>query len=372
MKRIYLDNNATTFLDPRVAEAIRDVLSQPVGNPSSPHAFGQAMKSLLSEARRGVAEYLKVKQDQIVFTSGGSEGAVLALQGLFLSKQPGHIITSNIEHACVYEILERLRNDGAEVSYLPTGLKGAINVEDVAKAIRPETKLITIMGANNETGVINDIEAIAKLAEQHSIPFVVDGVALLGKENFSLPRGVTAMFFSGHKIHAPQGVGFVMSKKKLKSHILGGSQEFGMRGGTENMLGIVGLAKAISLLRSEQPARIAHMRRLRDHFEQALLKLPGVRVNGTSLRVSNTSNLAFEGIDGETLLIALDQAGVAASLGSACSSGAIETSRVLLQMGIPLARARSSLRFSFSSLNTMEEVEAAIAIITQTIIPAAF
>jgi cysteine desulfurase len=365
MRRIYLDNNATAFLDPRIADALSQAMQKPLGNPSSPHAFGQSAKSLLSEARRCVADFLGVKQNQIVFTSGGSEGAALTLRSfLSASKKPMHIISSNLEHACVYETLEKLRGEGGvEVTYLASGLDGCVKANDVAQAITPETQLIAIMAANNETGVINEWEAIALVAERHGIPFVVDGVALLGKEAFSIPQGVSAMFFSGHKIHAPQGIGFVFARKKLKSQIWGGAQEFEMRGGTENLLGIIGLAKAIALLSSDS---IAEIRKLRDHLEQKLLELPGIAVNGAGSRVSNTCNLAFGGVDGETLLIALDQAGVAASLGSACSSGAIEPSRVLLNMGIPLSQARSSLRFSLSRLNTSEEINEAAAIIRKT------
>lgn len=363
MKRIYLDNNATAPLDPLVVESLITLLQTPLGNPSSPHAYGQLAKGLVSEARRHVAAFLKVKQSQILFTSGGAEGAALCIYGILKEKRPAHIITSNIEHACVYEILEDLSQQGTKITFLPAGFKGAIRPEDLLHAIRPETDLIVLMAANNETGVVQDIEAVAAIAERHQIPLVVDGVALLGKGMLRIPSGVSAMFFSGHKIHAPQGVGFVYTRIKLKSQIRGGSQEFGMRGGTENLLGIAGLSKAVSLLSQNQEMYIKHIRNLRDCFENALLGFPGVTLNGTAPRVCNTSNLAFTKIDGETLLIHLDQAGIAASLGSACSSGSIEPSRVLIAMGVPLETARSSLRFSFSRLNTLEEVERAIEII---------
>ena len=369
MKRIYFDNNATAPIDPQVAETIISLLKGPLGNPSSPHAFGQMAKGLLGEARRQIATFLKVKQSQILFTSGGSEGAVSCIHGLLNHKRKVHIITSMIEHAAVYETLEELRQEGAEISYIPIGLKGAIDPEQVALAIKPETQLITVMAVNNETGVMQDISAIAEIAERHAIPLVVDGVAWLGKGPIHIPQGVSAMFFSGHKIHAPQGVGFIYihPRVKLKPLIHGGSQEFGMRGGTENLLGIAALSKAISLLSQCQEQAIAHMRTLRDHFENALLALPGVTLNGIAPRICNVTNLSFENIDGETLLIHLDQAGIAASLGSACSSGSIEPSRILLAMGLSLKQARSSLRFSFSRFNTLEEVETAIQVISQLI-----
>lgn len=358
-QRIYFDNNATTPLDPEVIKTIQMALDQQLFNPSSPHQFGQSAKGFLSDARRTISDFFKLKQNQIIFTSGGSEGASLCLRGF--GKQ-SHIIASTIEHACVYETLEDLKKDGAEITYLPVGLTGCVNPQDIEAAIRPNTSLITIMAANNETGVINDINSIGTIATKHKIPFVVDGVAILGKEQFTIPEGVSAMFFSGHKVHAPQGVGFVCVKPrlKLKPIILGGSQEFGMRGGTENMLGIISLAKAIYML---NPQDIEKIRELRDKLESALLQLPGVSLNGTGSRVSNTTNLCFSKMDGEALLVALDQAGIAVSLGSACSSGAIEPSRVLLNMGLSVPQARSSLRFSLSRLNTADEVDRAIEII---------
>lgn len=365
--KIYLDSNATGLLDPRVVETLKSSLDLTLGNPSSPHSFGQAAKGFISQARRIVANFLKVPQAQVIFTSGGSEGASLAIRGLLKDEENSpHIISSNIEHACVFETLEALKAKGAEITYLPAGLKGAIELNDLENAITPRTKMICLMAVNNETGVKTDLEGISKIAERHRIPLVVDGVAWLGKETIVIPSGVTAIFFSGHKIHAPQGVGFVILRtKKLTPQILGGSQEFGLRGGTENMLGILGLSKAISLLQEEQAVYIPQIAALRDHFENEVLKLPGVSVNGSGPRVCNTTNLAFEGMDGETFLIALDQKGVFASLGSACSSGSIEPSRILLSMGIPLSKARASLRFSFSRLNSMEEVNRAIEIIKE-------
>lgn len=363
-KSIYLDNNATTLLDPRVAETISASIVQPFGNPSSPHAYGQKAKALLSESRRKIAAYFKARQDQIIFTSGGSEGAQLALLGL-LKEDALHVIASSVEHACVFETLERLQERGVRVTYLPVDATGHVRPADLIAAITPKTALITVMAANNETGVLNNLDSLARIAKEHKIPFVVDGVALLGKELCKIPEGVSAVFFSGHKIHAPQGIGFIYlaPRIKLNAQILGGPQEFGMRGGTENLLGIIALAKAVELLSEKEAQAIDHMRHLRDYFEKELLKLPGVAVNGSGLRVSNTSNLAFESIDGENFIIALDQAGIAASLGSACSSGAIEPSRVLRAMGYPLARVKSSLRFSFSRMNTVEQVDEALSII---------
>jgi cysteine desulfurase len=364
---IYLDSNATGLLDPRVSQALKEAIDTPLGNPSSPHSFGQAAKGRISEARRNIAAFLKVPQSQVIFTSGGSEGALSLLRGFLKKEQNPHIISSNIEHACVYETLEALKGEGASVTYLPAGLKGAIEPSDLEAAITPRTKLICLMSVNNETGVKADIEKISEIAGRNKIPLVVDGVAWLGKEVISLPRGISAIFFSGHKIHAPQGVGFIvlLSKTHLTPLILGGGQEFGLRGGTQNLLGIIGLGAAVSILQEEQEGFIPKIAAMRDFFENELLRLPGVSVNGLGPRVCNTTNLAFEGIDGETLLIALDQRGVLASLGSACSSGSIEPSRILLNMGVPMKKARSSLRFSFSRMNTMEEAQKAVKLIKE-------
>lgn len=363
MHNSYLDNNATTFLDPRVAKKIQETLYVPLGNPSSPHTYGQRAKTLLSEARRKVSSFFKVKPQQIIFTSGGSEGAALCMKGILKNRLPRRVITSNVEHACVFEILEYWKTQGVDVHYLPAGLKGTVNLGDLLSAMTPETDLLVFIAANNETGVKLDLAGVAQIAEEKKVPLVIDGVALLGKDIFTIPTGVSAMFFSGHKIHAPQGIGFVYvaPRVRLTPQIPGGAQEFGMRGGTENMLGIIALAEAMELLSLELPNALGTMRSLRDGFEKSLLELPGVSINGLGERVANTSNLSFESIDGESFLIALDQAGISASLGSACSSGAIEPSRILTQMGLPLQRVRASLRFSLSRMTTVEEIEHAVS-----------
>lgn len=362
---MYFDNNATALSDPRITDALMQALEKPLGNPSSHHAYGQSAKAILSESRRQIATYLNVKQSQIIFTSGGSEGAFLSIRGIVKNPSGAHIISSEIEHACVYETLEKLRSQGAKITYLPVGLSGAIDPKDLEAAITPSTTAIVLMAVNNETGIKQDIAAFSAIAERNRIPFIVDGVSYLGKDKVVIPSGVSAMFFSGHKIHALQGVGFVYVKNgtKFEPQITGGSQEFGMRGGTENMLGVISLSKAIHILKEEGESCIRNMTEMRDRLESALLKLPHVKINGIGPRICNTTNLSFGNKDGESLLIALDQAGIAVSLGSACSSGAIEPSRILLKMGVPLNEARASIRFSLSRLNTMDEIEKAITII---------
>lgn len=361
--RIYLDNNATTGLDASVLDAMLPELSSLPANPSSIHAYGQIAKSKLSQAREILAKFLKVRSSEIVFTSGGTESMNMLIQGISSSFTKGHIITTNVEHACVYECVLMLQKKGWDVTFATVGPWGAAKQEDILSALRPDTKLIVLSAVNSETGVKTDIDSIASLAKQHQIPFFVDGVALLGKELFTIPSGVSGMGFSAHKIHGPKGVGFayVRSDLKLTPLLVGGGQEFTRRSGTENLPGIVGLSRAISLVKEKQQDFTHHMQSLQELLEKGLMeKASPVLINGEGPRVCNTSNLYFPGVDGETLLIQLDQAGIAASHGSACASGSLEPSRVLLQMGYTKERARSSIRFSLSRMTTKEEIEAAI------------
>lgn len=372
MTKIYLDNNASTFVDPIVADVINHVLRSYPGNPSSPHSLGREARYLLLQARDTIANFLKVRSKEIIFTSGGTEGANMLIRGIIPAcDQSSHIITSNLEHACVFSLVSQLQEKGCSVTFLAGGLQSAVLPQEVAAAIRPNTKLIALMAVNNETGVKTDIEAIAHIAEQAKIPFFVDGVALLGKELFEIPAGVSAMAFSGHKFHAPKGCGFVYIKSNLKLQplLIGGEQEYNRRGGTENLADIAGMAEAVKRLEKALPEASKKMLELRTHFEEGLKKNLGDRVliNGTGVRVCNTVNIAFSGVDGESLLLALDLAGIAASHGSACASGAMEPSRILLNMGLPLERVRESIRFSLSRFTTQEEIDQAISIITHAV-----
>jgi len=360
---IYLDNNATTQLDPEVFVAMLPGMANTVGNPSSVHRYGQQAKALLSDALRRCAHFFQVLPEELILTSGATEALNFFIHTL--SKQ-GHVITSSLEHAAV---IEPLKHSGVQVSYLdPLCGKGAITVEQVREALQDNTRMILLSAANNETGIKTDIEAIAQVAEAAGIAFVVDGVCLLGKASFQLPRGVSAACFSGHKIHAPLGVGLAIVKKGVKTQplIFGGPQQRGLRAGTENLPAILGFAKALELLEEKW---IAHMARLRDRLEKGVLSsLKDVIVHGKmEPRICNTSNMAFLGVDGETLLMTLDLAGLAASHGSACSSGTLETSRVLRSMGIESRIARSSLRFSLSRFTTEEEIDRSITLISDTV-----
>ncbi len=360
MQRIYLDNNATTIVAPEVLEVMLEELSGLPANPSSVHFFGKEAKKKLTTARASIASYLKVKPTEIVFTSGATEGINTILRG----QRHTHIVTSNVEHSCIYNTLKDLEKKGIKVTYLEAQSYGATTPDAVRLAITPQTTLIILGAVNNETGVKIDIEAIAKIALEARIPFALDGVALLGKEAFTIPEGVSAMAFSGHKIHGPKGIGFnfIRSNFKLSPLITGGDQEFSKRAGTENLAGILGLAKAIELLEKSPPMQ--KMQDLRAHFEKRLKELfSNVLINGDGPRICNTSNVSFLGVDGETLLIQLDQAGIAASHGSACASGSLEPSRILLSMNLPRERIKSSLRFSLSRFTTEQEIEQTISTI---------
>lgn len=370
MQHIYLDYNSSTPIDPKVLKVLIKQLEEEKGNPSSVHFYGQKCRHQLDQSRQIIARFLHAKPNEVIFTSGGTEGAALLLQGYLFQHPNCHVITSGTEHACVYETLKEFQKRGCGVSFLSSGKWGAVSPEEVLQAIRPETRLISLMAVNNETGVKSDIERIAAIAESANIPFFVDGIAWLGKEKIEIPSGVSALFFSGHKIHAPKGVGFCICRRsvKLSPLFFGGNQEYYRRAGTENLPGIAALAEAVRLLEIHQDEWIEHMRRMRDLFELELIKrLPETTVNGLGPRICNVSNLSFPGMDGETMLIHLDKEGIAASHGSACASGALEPSRVLLEMGLTQAQAQSSLRFSFGRTTTESEVHQAVQIIVRIV-----
>ncbi|MCI5052187.1 MAG: cysteine desulfurase [Simkaniaceae bacterium] len=341
MSRIYLDNNATTALAPEVREAIDLCWAEPL-NPSSTHYYGQKAKKMLMAARESIATSLGVKPRELIFTSGATEAMQLALP-------KGQILTTNLEHAATWENLQ-------ETKLIDCGLYGSPTAAAIQQAIDENTAAIVISAVNSETGAKANLEEIAAISGD--IPLIVDGVQLLGKEPFHIPPGVDAMTFSAHKLHGPKGVGALFSRKKLKPKYRGGFQERGMRPGTENLAGIVGFAKALEI--SSRPHQMAE---LRDLFESLLPE--NAQINCSGPRICNTTNVYFEGIDGETLNILLDKEGVSASQGSACSSGSLEPSRVLLGMGYSRQRAKSSLRFSLSRYTTREEIERASKILNE-------
>ena len=375
MRRIYMDANATTPLLPEVLDAMRPWLMESFGNASSIHQYGQHARAAVEQARESVARMLNCRESEIVFTSGGTEGDNMALFGLV---KPGeHVITSSIEHHAVLHAAERLQERGVEVTFLPVSSSGVVDPEDVRRALRPNTTLISVMMANNETGVIQPVEEIGRIAKEADVWFHTDAVQAAGKLPIDVKAiGCDLLSVSGHKMHAPQGTGILYVRRgtRIEPLFFGGAHERQRRAGTENVAGIVGLGRAAEIameaLRDGTMERIAA---LRDRLEQGILeRVEDCGVNGaaalsgvtnTAARVPNTTNLYFDNLEGEALVIALDLKGLAVSGGSACMSGATEPSHVLMAMGNVSNRARASLRFSLTKLNTDADVDAALELV---------
>ena len=377
MDRIYLDANATTPVLPEVVEAMRPFWSETFGNPSSAHQAGQRARSAVDHARTSIARLLNCSAKEIIFTSGGTESDNLALDGVlstFLDKrQPAHLLTTEIEHHAVLYTAQALRRRGAEVTYLAPNRDGIIDPGAFEAALRPDTELVSIMFANNETGAVQPIGKLARVAKAYNpaILFHTDAVQAAGKLPIDLTgalKNVDLLSISGHKMYAPQGTGilFVRSGVHVAPLLHGGPQERQRRAGTENVPGIVALGRAAELaqtwLATDAPQQLAA---LRDKLETGLLvAIPNTQVNGsTEHRSPNTTNLRFDNVDAEALLIALDMQGIAASFGAACQSGATEPSHVLKAMGLPLARSRASLRFSLTRQNTEADIDAALDLV---------
>lgn len=371
MRRVYLDNNATTPVLPDVLEAMQPYFLEHFGNASSIHHHGQETRAAVESARESVATLLACRSSEIVLTSGGTEADNLAIFGLV---RPGdHVITSTIEHHAVLNSCKRLQESGCEVTYVQVDTQGLVNPDDVRHALRSNTKLITIMVANNETGVIQPVEEIGKIAAEADVYFHTDAVQAAGKIPIDVKTiGCDLLSISAHKMHAPQGVGALYVRKgtQLQPLFYGGSHERSRRAGTENVPGIVGLGKAAQIAAGGlRNGNANKMLALRDRLERAVLaEVDSAGVNGANVpRVPNTTNIYFDYIDGEALVIALDLKGLAVSTGAACSSGAIEPSHVLTAMGLSADRARASLRFSLGKQNTEEEIEFAHRLVPATI-----
>ena len=371
MRRVYLDNNATTPLLPEVFEAMRPYFAEHFGNASSIHHHGQETRAAVERAREAVAALLGCRSSEIVFTSGGTEGDNLAISGL--ARAGDHVVSSTIEHHAVLNSCKHLEAIGCDVTYVPVDGRGLVDPEDVRRALRPNTKLITIMMANNETGVLQPVEEIGKIAAEADVYFHTDAVQAAGKVPIEVKGiGCDLLSISGHKLHAPQGVGalYVGKGTILQPMFYGGSHERSRRAGTENVPGIIGLGKAAEISREAlDRGDLAQMAAMRDHIEQTILsEVEATGVNGEGApRVPNTTNIHFDYIEGEALVIALDLKGLAVSTGAACSSGAIEPSHVLTAMGLPPEIARASLRFSLGKQNTPDDVEFALDLIPQTV-----
>ena len=371
MRRIYMDANATTPLLPEVLEAMQPYFIEGFGNASSIHHHGQHARAAVERAREQVAALLHCRPAEIVFTSGGTESDNTAIFGIL---RPGdHLITTAIEHHAVLHSAEKAQERGVEVTFLPVSTGCAVDPDDVRRALKPNTKLISVMMANNETGVIQPVEEIGKIAAEADICFHTDAVQAAGKIPIDVAAiGCHLLSISGHKLHAPQGTGvlYVRRGTRFEPLVFGGSHERQRRAGTENVAGIVGLGKAaeiaLAALTDGTDERVAV---LRDRLEQGLIAaIEACGVHGAGMaRVPNTANLYFDHLEGEALVIALDLKGIAVSGGSACSSGATDPSHVLRAMGVPLARQRASVRFSLSRLNTGADIDAALEIIPRAV-----
>jgi cysteine desulfurase len=367
--RIYLDANATTPLLPEVLEAMRPFLLEHFGNASSIHQEGQRARSAVERARASVARLLNCHPSEIVFTSGGTEGDNLAIFG---SVRPGdHVVTTSVEHHAVLHAVQRLGDRGVDVEWLPVNRQGVVAAADVRRALRPNTTLISVMMANNETGVLQPVKEIGQIAAEAGVRFHVDAVQAAGKLPLEVDAiGCHLLTISGHKMHAPQGTGalYVRRGTRLEPLFAGGAHERQRRAGTENVAGIVGLGKAAECalegLASAVPER---MRVLRDRLETGLAQHAAGVNGGRAARVANTTNLRFDGLDGEALVIALDLKGLAVSSGAACSSGASEPSHVLGAMGLSAEQARSSLRFSLHRQTTEEEIDRVIKLVSSQV-----
>jgi cysteine desulfurase len=369
--RIYLDNNATTPVLPEVLEAMRPYFGEHFGNASSIHHHGQETRAAVERARDSIALLLACRAADVVFTSGGTEGDNLAIAGL--TSAGDHVITSSIEHHAVLRASKHLEETGCDLTYVPVDTRGLVDPDDVRRALRPNTKLISIMMANNETGVLQPVEDIGKIAAEADVYFHTDAVQAAGKVPIDVKRiGCNALSISGHKMHAPQGVGalYVRRGTRLQPLFYGGRHERSRRAGTENVPGIVALGKAAELaMQGFERGEGKKMSALRNRLEQGILaQVEEAGVNGEGApHVPNTSNIYFDHIDGEAMVISLDLKGLAVSTGAACSSGAIEPSHVLIAMGLRGDRARASIRFSLGKQNTAEDIDIALALVPETV-----
>jgi cysteine desulfurase len=361
MRRVYFDNNATSPLLPEVFEAMRPYFFERFGNASSIHQQGQQARAAVEDAREEVAKLLSARESEIVFTSGGTEGDNLAIFGIV---NPGdHVVTSTIEHHAVLNACKRLEQMGCPVTYVPVDRNGVVRLDTLRDAIRKETKLISVMMANNETGALQPLEEIGKIAAENDVYFHTDAVQAAGKVPIDVQKiGCDLLTISGHKMNAPQGSGAVYVRKGtlLESMLKGGRHERGRRAGTENLAGIVGLGAAARISREWFAMGGAEkMAAMRDRLENSVLSTVELAtVNSANVpRTPNTSNIIFEHIEGEAFVISMDLKGIAVSTGAACSSGAIEPSHVLIAMGLTPDQARGSIRFSLGKTNNEDEVD---------------
>ena len=374
MQRIYLDHNATTPLDPAVLERMTDVLRQDFGNPSSVHHYGQRAKAVLDDARSGVAALLGAEPTEIVFTSGGTESDNFAIRGVADALEGTgrrHLIGTAIEHEAVLNTLKALGKRGWRVTLLPVDQSGVVAPASLSAALTDDTALVSIMHANNEIGTIQPIAELAALARARGALFHTDAVQSAGKVPVSVRAlGVDLLSLSAHKIYGPKGAGALWIRRgvRIAPVLTGGRHERNRRAGTENVAGIAGLGVACERARQKMAAEGEGLGRLRDRLEAGVLEaVSGTTVNGTGPRVPNTTNISFDRVEAESLLIALDLEGIAVSTGSACSSGTLEPSHVLKAMGYPVHRTQNSIRFSLGAANTDAEVDRLAAVLPREV-----
>ncbi len=374
METIYLDHNATSPVRPEVADSARPYLTATFGNPNSIHRFGREARAAVENARREAAALIGAAEpEEIIFTSGGTESDNWALRGVIAAAGgTGHIVTTAIEHPAVLDTCKALEEAGVEITRVPPNGKGRVSAGDVADAIRPDTRLVSVMWANNEVGTVQPVEEIAAICRERGVPFHTDAVQAVGKLPIDVEAaGITLLAATGHKFNGWKGAGFLYVRKgtRLDSLITGGGQEQNLRSGTENVSGIVALGEACRLARVEAPAAAQARAALRDRLENEICeRIPDVVVNGDPAhRLPGTSNLGFLGAEGETLLIRLDLEGIAVSTGSACSAGSTEPSHVLLAMALPDAAVKGSLRFSLGWGNTEEDINRVMAVLPEAV-----
>ena len=372
--RIYLDNAATTQVSPEVLNEMLPLFAENYGNPNSIHSFGREARAAVDKARERVALALNAKKTEIYFTAGGSESDNWAIKGaaLALGEKGKHIITSSIEHHAVLHACQALEKSGYEVTYLPVDTEGFVNPEDVRKAIRPDTILVTIMMANNEIGTIEPVKEIGAICREHKVLFHTDAVQAVGHMPIDVQAmNVDMLSLSAHKFHGPKGVGalYIRTGVRIANLIDGGQQERGKRAGTENVPGIAGLGKAIEVACKNLETNAAHMTALRERlFDGILAKIPYVKVNGSrNQRLPGNVNVSIQYIEGEGMLLLLDGNGIAASSGSACTSGSLDPSHVLLAIGLDHETAHGSLRLSLCEYNTQEEIDTTIEVLSKAV-----
>ena len=372
MKRVYLDNGATTMLDPKVIEAMLPYFTAKYGNASSTHAFGEEAKEALERSRSIIAKSIKAKPDEIIFTSGGTESNNFALKSIaFTNKEKGnHIIVSKTEHKCIMNACKWLEKHGFNITYLDIDKEGFVKPDDLKKAIIDKTILVSIIHGNNETGTINDLKKLGQVCKKHNVYFHTDACQSYTKTELNVKKqDIDLITLNAHKIHGPKGIGVLYIRKgvNIKSWQHGGDHEFGMRAGTENIHGAVGFAEAVKIAMDKK--HIAYMAKLRDRLIKGVLEIPKVRLNGPTgnKRLCNNANFSFKAVEGEAIGGYLNNKGIASSTGSACSAKTLEPSYVLMAIGLSPEQANSSLRLTLSRFTTQEEIDYTLKVLPEVV-----